>query len=176
MVAFADRQQALDAIDEINRRYKRHCSAAREVAHALLRRGRCADQASGPSDDSSFPKGGDGRRCTNVAKAIRNTLPQETKRLTAGRTKVAQRALLLVALNAGLASLVHLSAPTHHATPIGRIRHVGQHGLDANCPWSIYCYRVLVPVALEQLPFDAEQRWRWYQLVATASAGTITSL
>lgn len=32
VVPFADRQQALAAIDEINRSYKRHCSAAREVA------------------------------------------------------------------------------------------------------------------------------------------------
>jgi hypothetical protein len=91
--------------------------------------------------------------------------------------KVARRALLLVALNAGLASLVHSSAP---AAPRNSDRqeyeHVGQHGLEANCPWSIYCYRVLVPVTLEQLPFDAERRWRWYQLAATASAGSMTSL
>ncbi len=83
----------------------------------------------------------------------------------------------VIALNALLALAVHAAAP---AQPDNSDRqeydYVGVHGLDANCPWSVYCYRILVPVMLEQLPVDAELRWRWLQLAANTTAGSIVAI
>lgn len=42
-------------------------------------------------------------------------------------------------------------------------------------PDRIYPYRVLVPVALAQLPFDSGTRWRLYRWGATATAGVIVA-
>jgi hypothetical protein len=83
----------------------------------------------------------------------------------------------LVVLNASLALLVHHSAPgAPRNTDRQEYEYVGQHGFEPDCRWSIYCYRVLVPLALERIPINPEQRWRWYQATATAAAGSITSL
>jgi hypothetical protein len=86
-------------------------------------------------------------------------------------------ASVLVALNASLAVLVHNAAPgAPRNSDRQAYEYVGQHGFEANCPVSIYCYRVLVPLALERIPIDPEPRWRLYQLTATITAGSITSL
>lgn len=84
---------------------------------------------------------------------------------------------MVLALNVSLALLIQAAAPTTpRHTDRREYEYVGRHGFEPNCPWSIYCYRVLVPLALEKIPADVEQRWRWYQVTATATAGTITSL
>ena len=88
-----------------------------------------------------------------------------------------RKAGVLLLLNVGLALLVQSAAPaTPRNTDRREYEYVGRHGLEPHCPWSIYCYRVLVPLALERIPVDSELRWRWYQVAATAAAGTITSL
>ena len=89
----------------------------------------------------------------------------------------ARRICLLLALNTGLATLVHLSAPPAPAhSDRQEYEYVGSHPLEPDCPWSIYCYRVLVPVLLEQLPMETDGRWRAYQVVSVATAGTLTSV
>ena len=81
-----------------------------------------------------------------------------------------------MALNLGLALLVHVAAPVApRNSDRTAYEYVGQHGLEANCPVSIYCYRVLVPMLLERIPLEPERRWRWYQVAATAAAGSITA-
>jgi hypothetical protein len=84
---------------------------------------------------------------------------------------------LVILLNVTLAGLVHNAAP---AAPRHSDRQayewVGAHAFEPGCGWSIYCYRVVVPVVLEQIAVDPETRWRWYQAIATAAAGTVTSL
>jgi hypothetical protein len=83
----------------------------------------------------------------------------------------------LVVLNAMLASAIQISAPDQ---PINDDResyeYVGEHGFAPNCPHSIYCYRVLVPLVLQQIPFEPETRWRGHQVLAAAAAGTIIAL
>lgn len=51
--------------------------------------------------------------------------------------------------------------------------YVGRSPLTANCPFSIYCYRVLAPAIVHRLPLDADTSWRAYQVGANAAAGTI---
>lgn len=76
-----------------------------------------------------------------------------------------------------LATLVHVSAPSEPAhSDRQEYEYVGSHPLEPDCPWSIYCYRVLVPVLLEQVAMEQDQRWRAYQLVSVTTAGTLTSL
>ena len=48
--------------------------------------------------------------------------------------------------------------------------------LAAFCPNSLYCYRVLVPVMLDQIPMDPEPRWRWYQLLSHVATGTVIAI
>ena len=84
--------------------------------------------------------------------------------------------VLLVALNLGLALLVH-SAPapgSPHDSDRAAYDYVGHYPFAPNCGWSIYCYRVLVPAALEHVPFDGDRRWRGLQILGTAAAGTST--
>jgi hypothetical protein len=91
-------------------------------------------------------------------------------------TSRARDAWAIVALNLGLALLVHVAAPVApRNSDRTAYEYVGQHGLDANCPVSIYCYRVLVPMVLARIPLEPERRWRWYQVAATAAAGSITA-
>lgn len=51
--------------------------------------------------------------------------------------------------------------------------YVGQSPFAPNCPFSIYCYRVLVPVVVHQLPLDADTSWRTYQVLSNAAAGSV---
>src|SRR3954447_8146954 len=88
-----------------------------------------------------------------------------------------QRALALILLNLGLAAVIQFSAPpAPRNSDREAYEYVGQHGLERNCGWSIYCYRVLAPMALERVPIDAERRWRLYQIGATATAGALISI
>lgn len=84
---------------------------------------------------------------------------------------------LLILLNVTLALLVHLAAPqAPRHSDRQAYEWVGQHAFEPNCGWSIYCYRVAVPFLLEQIPLDAERRWRWHQAAAAAAAGSLTTL
>lgn len=83
----------------------------------------------------------------------------------------------IIAINALLAFAVHAAAPAQpDNTDRQEYEYVGAHGLDASCPWSVYCYRILVPVMLAQLPVDAELRWRWLQVAANTTAGSIVAI
>ncbi len=53
--------------------------------------------------------------------------------------------------------------------------YVGTHGLAANCPMSVYCYRVLVPGVLARIPIDPDVRWRGYQLLGNTLAGVLVA-
>jgi hypothetical protein len=87
------------------------------------------------------------------------------------------RLLVLALVNTSLALLVHSAAPPSPVrSDVLEYEYVGRHGFAPNCPVSIYCYRVLVPMALERVPVDPETRWRWYQAAAAATAGSIVSL
>ena len=84
---------------------------------------------------------------------------------------------LLILLNAALAFSIQAAAPRppRHSDR-QEYEWVGRHGLASNCPWSIYCYRLLVPMVLERIPADPERRWRGYQIATTTLAGSIASL
>ena len=86
-------------------------------------------------------------------------------------------ALAVVLLNVVLAGAMNIGAPRppRHSDRQA-YEYVGQHAFEPNCGWSIYCYRVLVPMLLERIPVDAERRWRWYQALATSVAGSISTL
>ncbi len=84
---------------------------------------------------------------------------------------------VVFALNALLAAAVQAVAPAH---PIlsdrDQYESVGRQPFAPNCPWSVYCYRVLVPVVLEQVPIESETRWRTYQWAANGVAGSILAI
>src|SRR6185436_12987725 len=67
----------------------------------------------------------------------------------------------LLLLNVALAGLLQLAAPPQ---PVRSDRveyeYAGAHGLEPGCPHDVYCYRVLVPVILEQVPLHPDVRWR----------------
>jgi hypothetical protein len=90
---------------------------------------------------------------------------------------VTNRAIALVILNLALAGFVHLAPPagSPHDSDRAAYDFVGAHPFAPNCGWSIYCYRILVPVALQPLSPFGERRYRWMQLAGTASAGIATS-
>jgi len=81
---------------------------------------------------------------------------------------------LILAINAGLAVAAQAIVPGEPALSDREpYEYAGQHGLEPNCGWSVYCYRVLVPVALEHIPIDATLRWRGYQVASNTLAGAI---
>lgn len=83
----------------------------------------------------------------------------------------------VVALNAVLALGIQAAAPPQPArSDRQEYEYAGKHGLEPNCGWSVYCYRVLVPVVLEQIPIDADLRWRGYQVTANTVAGSIVAV
>lgn len=86
----------------------------------------------------------------------------------------ARQWFLILAINVGLAATLQAIVPGEpKLSDRNAYEYAGQHGLDPNCGFSVYCYRVLVPVVLEQIPIDATLRWRGYQVAANALAGTI---
>lgn len=85
--------------------------------------------------------------------------------------------LVLLLANFALAGFLRLGVP---AQPINSdlpaYNYVGQHGLEPDCPYSLYCHRVLVPVVLAQLPGEAETRWRASEFILISLAGFVTAL
>ena len=89
----------------------------------------------------------------------------------------ARRWLLILALNTGLAATAQAIVPGEpRFSDREEYEYAGQHGLEPNCRVSVYCYRVLVPVVLEQIPVDATWRWRAFQVLANTFAGTILAV
>jgi len=80
-------------------------------------------------------------------------------------------------INAALAALVAAAAPSSpRLSDRAEYEYSGRHGFEANCPNSIYCYRVLVPMLLERVPVDPQLRWRAHQWLMHTGTGTIVSI
>lgn len=80
-------------------------------------------------------------------------------------------------INAALAALVAAAAPPEpRLSDRAEYEYTGSHGLAANCPNSIYCYRVLVPMLLDRIPADPELRWRAHQWLAHTATGTMVAI
>jgi hypothetical protein len=80
-------------------------------------------------------------------------------------------------LNAALAALVMAAAPSQpRLSDRAEYEYTGRHGFEANCPNSIYCYRVLVPMLLDRIAVDPEVRWRAHQWAAHTATGTVVSI
>lgn len=80
-------------------------------------------------------------------------------------------------LNLGLALLAGAGAPDEpRLTDRSEYEYAGQHLFAPDCPRSIYCYRLLVPALLEQVPLEPRLRWRVYQVTANAAAGTLLAV
>lgn len=87
-----------------------------------------------------------------------------------------QRWALAFVLNLALAAAVQTASPGQpRLSDRQEYEYVGEHGLEANCPWSVYCYRILVPWVLARIPVAPEVRWRGFQLGANTVAGTIVA-
>jgi hypothetical protein len=73
----------------------------------------------------------------------------------------ARRWIGILVLNAALACAFRTMVP---AEPLLSDREsyewVGEHGLAAGCPMTVYCYRVMVPSLLDAIPLAPETRWR----------------
>lgn len=89
----------------------------------------------------------------------------------------ARQWVVILAVNAGLAAAAQAVVPGEPGlSDREQYEYVGRHGLEPNCGWSVYCYRVLVPMALEQVPANATLRWRGYQVASNTLAGTILAI
>lgn len=83
----------------------------------------------------------------------------------------------ILIFNAVLAGAIQGLAPAQpKLTDRNDYDYNGRSPLTAFCPNSIYCYRVLVPMALELIPVDPEQRWRAFQLLSHIATGTIVGM
>jgi hypothetical protein len=79
--------------------------------------------------------------------------------------------------NGALSLSVWLAAPSQpRLSDRAEYEYTGRHGLAPACPVTIYCYRILVPVALEQIPVSPELRWRGLQWLAHTATGTVTAI
>ena len=88
-----------------------------------------------------------------------------------------RRLATIVLFNAVLAAAIQALAPAQpRLSDRAEYEYSGRHGLAPDCPNSIYCYRILVPMLLERMPGDPEQRWRALQWLAHTATGTITSM
>lgn len=84
---------------------------------------------------------------------------------------------LVLTLNTVLAWTIQVAAPPQPArSDRQEYEYAGAHGLEPNCGWSVYCYRLLVPVALERIPMDPDRRWRVFRVAATSVAGSLLAL
>jgi hypothetical protein len=84
----------------------------------------------------------------------------------------------IVAVNLVLAIAAATAAPSSIGTTADRLgyEYVGANPLAPNCPHNIFCYRVLVPAALEHLPLPTEVRWRAFAVAANAVAGVLIAV
>ena len=88
-----------------------------------------------------------------------------------------RRLVVIVLFNAVLAAAMQALAPAQpRMTDRNDYEYTGRHPLDANCPNTIYCYRILVPVLLEQVPMDPERRWRGLQWLAHSTTGALVAM
>jgi hypothetical protein len=74
-----------------------------------------------------------------------------------------------------LACVVGVLAPREIGSTTDRTgyEYVETHPLMANCPHSIFCYRVLLPAALERVPAPDVVRWRAFAVGANALTGML---
>lgn len=87
------------------------------------------------------------------------------------------RYLVIGALNLALALTISQLAPAEpRLSDRDAYDYVAARPFAPNCPFSIYCYRVLVPAVVSRLPLDPDTSWRAYQVGANAAAGTIIAL
>lgn len=85
--------------------------------------------------------------------------------------------LVLLLLNAVLATMMRAGAPLQPArSDLVEYDYAAKHPLQPGCPHDVYCYRVLVPYVLEQLPGSTEFRWRTLAQVSNTAAGSIVGL
>ena len=85
--------------------------------------------------------------------------------------------LVVLLTNFALAGVLRLGVPEQPAfSDFNAYDYVGRHGLEPDCGYSVYCYRVLVPVALAQLPGPPEARWRTAGVISISLAGFVTAL
>jgi hypothetical protein len=86
-------------------------------------------------------------------------------------------AAAILLFNAALSFLVQAAAPDQpRLTDRNDYEYTGRRPFAPGCPNTIYCYRILVPVALELLPLDPETRWRGAQWLAHTATGTVMSI
>ncbi len=83
--------------------------------------------------------------------------------------------LSVCVVNLALACAVGVLAPREIGTTADRTGYefVEAHPLAANCPHSIFCYRVLVPGALEHIPSPDVVRWRAFAIGANTLTGVL---
>ena len=78
--------------------------------------------------------------------------------------------------NAALAGVIHLAAPSQpRLSDRAEYEYNGIEVLAPRCPHTIYCYRILVPIALAQVPLDSELRWRGLAWLAHTATGTVVA-
>ena len=88
-----------------------------------------------------------------------------------------RRGAVLLLVNGALSLLVLMAAPPEpRLSDRAEYEYSGRNGLTPNCPYSIYCYRILVPMLLERMPGNPDQRWRVLQWLAHTATGTIMSM
>ena len=91
--------------------------------------------------------------------------------------KTAPRYALIGALNLALALTFYLISPVEpKLSDRDAYDYVGQAPFTSNCPFSIYCYRVLVPTVVHRLPLDPDIGWRAYQVLSNAAAGSVIAV
>ena len=78
-------------------------------------------------------------------------------------------------LNLALACLAGALAPQEIGTTADRAgyEYVQAHPLAADCPHSIFCYRVVVPAVLAHVPAPDVVRWRAFAIAANALTGIL---
>lgn len=87
-----------------------------------------------------------------------------------------RRGIVTLIANALLAAAVQSLAPAQPGlSDREEYEWVGRHALEPDCPYSVYCYRILVPAVLESIPIEPDARWRWFRWSATAVAGSIVA-
>ena len=81
----------------------------------------------------------------------------------------------VVAVNLVLAAASAAAAPADVGSTADRVgyTYVGAQPLAPNCPHNIFCYRVLVPAALEPVPLPPTIRWRLFAVVANVVTGVV---
>jgi len=88
-----------------------------------------------------------------------------------------RRLAVVVLFNAVLAAAVQALAPAQpRLTDRDEYEYTGRQPLAPNCPNTIYCYRILVPALLEQVPANPERRWRGLQWLAHTATGSVVAM